>query len=111
MGRHPWTYDQAETMRDRHAVADGRIVRLSPTEPTTFGAELVQNYVTTPGTSLVRRSVLQAVGGFEAATEPCDDWDMNLRLCRHGHFAFVDKIVLNWRRLESAASQRSTRWR
>jgi glycosyltransferase involved in cell wall biosynthesis len=103
--------DQAQTMRARRAVADGRIVALSLTEPTTFGAELVRNYVTTPGTSLVRRSVLEAVGGFEAATEPCDDWDMNLRLCRHGNLAFVDKIVLNWRRLSSAASHVSTRWR
>jgi glycosyltransferase involved in cell wall biosynthesis len=103
--------DQAETMRARRAVKDGRIVPLPITEPTTFWAELVRNYVTTPGTSLVRRSVLEAVGGFEAATEPCDDWDMILRICRRGDLAFVDKIVLNWRRLASAASQVSTRWR
>src|SRR4029077_7115109 len=90
--------DHADNSRNRVAVADRSIVKLPQSAPTTFESELVKNYITTPGTSVVRRTALQAVGGFEASTVPCDDWDMNLRIARLGPFAFVDEILLNWRR-------------
>lgn len=107
-----WPHDDhAERTRERVAVVDGRIVPLSVAEPTSFGAELVRNYITTPGTSVVRRSAQAAAGSFESATVPCDDWDMNLRVCRRGPFAFVDQVVLNWRRHLNSASQTSKRWR
>jgi glycosyltransferase involved in cell wall biosynthesis len=103
--------DHAEATRKRVATVGERLVPLPLTSPTTFGAELVRNYITTPGTSVVRRSVQEAVGSYEAATVPCDDWDMNLRICRRGDYAFVDKIVLNWRRHDAAASHTTKRWR
>lgn len=103
--------DHAEGMRHRTCVEGGRVVPLPVTSPTTFGAELVRNYITTPGTSVVRRSVMAQVGGFEPSAVPCDDWDMNLRICRRGDFAFVDRIVLNWRRHPGATSNSSKRWR
>jgi glycosyltransferase involved in cell wall biosynthesis len=105
------TDDHPERTRDRVAVVGDRVVSLPLSAPTTFGAELIKNYITTPGTSLVRRPVLEAVGGFEASTVPCDDWDMNLRICRRGDYAFVNEILLNWRRHAGAASQSSKRWR
>jgi glycosyltransferase involved in cell wall biosynthesis len=103
--------DHAERTRKRWAVAGDKVVLLPLTEPTTFGALLIENYVTTPGTSLVRRPVMEAVGGFEASVEPCDDWDMNLRISRRGGFAFVNEVVINWRRHDTAASHLSNRWR
>jgi glycosyltransferase involved in cell wall biosynthesis len=103
--------DHAERTRKRWAVAGDQVILLPLTAPTTFGALLVENYVTTPGTSLVRRHVLQVVGGFEPTTEPCDDWDMNLRISRKGGFAFVNEVVINWRRHDTAASHLSNRWR
>lgn len=103
--------DHADSMRNRVAVVGNRIVEIPRSSPTTMGAVLVKNYITTPGTSVVRRQELAAVGGFEPATVPCDDWDMNIRLTRRGPFAFVDEIVLNWRRHDNAASNVSERWR
>jgi glycosyltransferase involved in cell wall biosynthesis len=103
--------NHAERTRKRSAVVGEKVVLLPLTASTTFGALLIENYVTTPGTSLVRRGVMEAVGGFEPTTEPCDDWDMNLRISRRGDFAFVNEVVLNWRRHDAAASRLSNRWR
>ena len=103
--------DHTDNSRNRVAVADRSIVKLPQSAPTTFESELVKNYITTPGTSVVRRTALQAVGRFEASTVPCDDWDMNLRIARLGPFAFVDEILLNWRRHPAATSNSRKRWR
>jgi glycosyltransferase involved in cell wall biosynthesis len=103
--------DKAEQIRNRKAVANGRIAPISPTGSTPFNALLIENYVTTPGTSIIRRSALEAVGGFDPVTEPCDDWDMNLRLARLGDLVFIDEILLSWRRHSMAISYLSTRWR
>lgn len=103
--------DHPENMRNRKAVIAGKVLPIPRTAATSFGALLIENYVTTPGTSMIRRSALEAVGKFEAETEPCDDWDMNLRLARLGDFVFVDEILLNWRRHSLAISNVSKRWR
>ncbi|MFT3925218.1 MAG: glycosyltransferase family 2 protein [Myxococcales bacterium] len=103
--------DHADNVRHRSAVVGERVAPIPQSAPTSFGAVLVKNYITTPGTSLVRRTAFQRVGGFEASTVPCDDWDMNLRIARLGDFAFVDKILLNWRRHAGATSNLSKRWR
>lgn len=103
--------DHADQVRNRHAVVGGSIVPIPRSSPTTFGALLIENYVTTPGTSVVRRAAFDAVGSFDGNLEPCDDWDMNLRLARLGDFVFVDEVLLSWRRHSMAISNVSTRWR
>jgi glycosyltransferase involved in cell wall biosynthesis len=103
--------DHADRTRKRLAIAGEEVVPLPLTARTTFGALLIENYVTTPGTSVVRRHIMDDVGGFESTIEPCDDWDMNLRISRRGGFAFVNEVVINWRRHDTAASHLSNRWR
>jgi glycosyltransferase involved in cell wall biosynthesis len=103
--------DHAENMRKRRAVVGKEIVRIPRSAPTSFGAFLLHNYVTTPGNSMIRRSALAAVGKFDPATEPVDDWDINLRLARLGDFVFVDEILLSWRRHSMAISNVSKRLR
>jgi len=103
--------DRAEQMRNRHGVVDGKVVPLPRSAPTSFGALLLENYITTPGTSMVRRSTFETVGNFTAGIEPCDDWDMNLRISRLGGFIFIDEILLSWRRHSMSISQVSKRWR
>ncbi|HET7543372.1 MAG TPA: glycosyltransferase [Polyangiaceae bacterium] len=103
--------DHPENIRNRRAVIGDKIVPIPRSAATSFGALLIENYVTTPGTSMIRRSALESVGKFAADTEPCDDWDINLRLARLGDFVFVDEILLNWRRHSLAISNVSTRWR
>jgi glycosyltransferase involved in cell wall biosynthesis len=103
--------DHAERMRNRRAIVGEDIVPLPRTAPTSFGALLMENYVTTPGTSAIRRSAFDAVGKYDGTLEPCDDWDMNMRVARLGDFVFVDEILLSWRRHSMAISNVSTRWR
>jgi glycosyltransferase involved in cell wall biosynthesis len=96
--------DHAESTRHRVAVSGDEIVPVPQAAPTSFYAMLIRNYVTTPGTSLVRRDVMASLGGFYAPTVPCDDWDLNIRLARLGPLAFVDDILVNWRRHDGATS-------
>jgi glycosyltransferase involved in cell wall biosynthesis len=104
--------DLMESMRHRREIRNGGYVDLPVSAPTSFEAELVRNYVVTPGTSLVRRRVFESLGGFAPTTTPCDDWDMNLRIARHGGFALVDQVLLNWRRHPGNASNTvGKRWR
>jgi glycosyltransferase involved in cell wall biosynthesis len=101
--------DLADQARHRRAIHDGRFVDLPVSEPTSFEAELVVNYVVTPGTSLIRRHVFESLGGFDAAAVPAEDWEMNLRIARRGGFALVDHVILNWRRHPNSASNTSKR--
>jgi len=104
--------DLMESMRHRREIRGGRYVDLPVSAPTSFQAELVKNCVVTPGTSLVRRRVIESLGGFAPTTDPCEDWDMNLRIARHGGFFLVDQVVLNWRRHPgSISSTAGNRWR
>jgi GT2 family glycosyltransferase len=59
---------------------------------------------------MIRRSAFEKVGRYEAGVEPCDDWDMNLRIARLGGFVFIDEILLSWRRHSMASSNVSKRW-
>jgi hypothetical protein len=51
------------------------------------------NWVVTAGLHLLRRSVLAAVGDFDESTDPADDWDIALRVSRHGDIGFVPRVA------------------
>jgi glycosyltransferase involved in cell wall biosynthesis len=104
--------DLEEKLRDeRRALVGRRVVAWTRDVPTTFAALAVHNCIVTPGVLLIRRAALEAVGGFDPATVPCDDWDLSLRLSRRGDIGYTDRILLNWRRHEINQSDRSSRWR
>jgi len=109
-GNPPPGDDLEERMRERVALRDGHPVRLGPQDPTTFAALALQNWVVTPGTHLIRRPVLERVGGFDVETPPADDWDMNVRVARVGDIGYVDRPLLRWRR-HAGAQSNSGRWR
>ena len=46
---------------------------------------------------IVRRELLEQIGGFDSSCVPCDDWDLWLRLARICRFAFVDELTLDYR--------------
>ncbi len=94
-------------MRKREVLRNGRIVTLAPHEPTTFAALAFQNWVVTPGTQLIRRDVVERVGGFDAETTPADDWDMAIRVSRVGDIGCVGHALLRWRRHAQAQSYHS----
>ena len=100
-----------EHLRHRRAFQEGHVVPLQPHEPTTFGALVFHNWVVTPGTALLRRDVLQLVGGLDTTTDPCDDADLAIRASRFGDIGFVDRALLRWRRHPDTLSFTSPCWR
>jgi glycosyltransferase involved in cell wall biosynthesis len=97
--------------RDRRGFRAGRLTAFGPDEPTSFGALVHHNWITTLGTALLRRSAVTDIGGFDPATVPADDADYMIRLSRLGDFGFVDRSIVQWRRHPEAQSIRSTKWR
>ena len=97
--------------RRRSGFHGGRLVGVDPGAPTTFAELIVHNWVLTPGTHLIRRSVIAQVGPFDVSTDPADDWDMALRISRFGAIGFVDRALLLWRRHGSTLTTTSPRWR
>ena len=90
--------DLADSMRRRCAVTANGLTDVPVSEPTTFSMMLVRNWPVTPGTCLIRRSVLDKVGVYDPKTTHAEDWDLNIRLARAGNLALVDRVVLDWRR-------------
>ena len=76
--------DLADQMRHRQEWANGRLSDVPQTSATPFSAMIVQNWVVTPGTSIIRRAALDRIGVLDPATSPADDWDLNVRLTRLG---------------------------
>lgn len=110
-GRPPPGDDLFEQMQGRRAFDDGGVVPLGLDEPTTFRAVAFHNWIVTPGVHLIRRTVLDDVGGFDPATVPADDWDLALRISRCGDIGFLEKQVLWWRRHDATYSETSARFR
>ena len=103
--------DLEELSRARRGFRNGELVELSVDEPTTFGELVHHNWVVTPGTQLLRRSVVDAVGEFDPRTDPADDADFVIRVSRLGDIGFVDRSILQWRRHPETLTNTSPRWR
>ena len=103
--------DLEEHMRERAGYHDGRLAPVPLDVPTTFEDLVNENWIVTSGLLLIRRSVVAAVGRYDPATDPADDWDYALRVSRHGGLAFVDRVVLLWRRHDDNLTSTSPRWR
>jgi glycosyltransferase involved in cell wall biosynthesis len=108
---HPFDNDDlANSMRRRYVSRGGQHVQLEAGSRTPYEAMLLKNCVVTPGTTLIRRSALDAVGDLDPSTAPADDWDLLIRLARRNDLIFVDHIVLNWRRHPDSLANTSKRW-
>ena len=103
--------DLEERMRDRVRIGRDRLVPVAAEEPTTFAGLVYHNWVITPGLHLVRREILDRVGQYDPTTDPADDWDLAIRVSRHGDIGFVDRTVLNWRRHDHTLTNTSPKWK
>ncbi len=90
-------------LRNRRAVAGRAIVAWELHLPTTFDVLVCQSFIPASGV-IVRRNILDRVGNFDMYCEGAEDWDMWLRLSQFGHFAFVDRVVYNYRLHDSNMS-------
>lgn len=111
-GVQPPGDDLVDVLRHRFGFRDGRLVELGPADgPTTFTEFAHSNWIVTPGTMLVRRRVADAVGGFDPDVVPADDWDLAVRVSRHGPVGYIDESLLRWRRHAGAQSYQSNAYR
>ena len=63
--------------------------------------------ILSPGQTLIRRTALDAVGGFAPDIWGSDDWDLYLRLARLGSFIYQPRIALHYRTHANNASGRA----
>ena len=63
-------------------------------ETITFERLLCRNSIISPGQVLIRKSALEAVGGFGAVRGGADDWDCWLRLAKHGKILANEHVSL-----------------
>lgn len=60
---------------------------------------------TTPQTLLIRKSLIESVGGFDETLKINEDWDLAMRLAQHTSFAFLDEpLVIIYRTPSSVSS-------
>lgn len=64
-----------------------------------------RNWIVTPGQTLIKRSAILAVKGFDAGIWGCDDYDLYIRLARRGQFIYVNRTALFYRRHNANASR------
>jgi glycosyltransferase involved in cell wall biosynthesis len=92
----------------RRALVGNRIRELALDAPTDFSALLWGTAIFPPGLLLAKRAAYLKAGPFDTSLAAGADWDMLLRLVRHGHFAFLPEVVLLYRRHDQNAGARST---
>lgn len=102
--------DSAIQNFQRKKLVEGRVVNAARDEPTTAAMVVYDNLIPTPGVAIIRRSAINRLleSGrplFDPVAAPLDDWDFWLRLTRLGDMAFLDRVVLEWRRHDQAGSQ------
>ena len=65
---------------------------------------LIADFIHSGSNTLIRKSALDEVGGFDADCSGCADWDMWLRLSAIGDFALVPQHQIIYRRAATSMS-------
>lgn len=84
-------------MRARNRFEGGQVVACQPQDLTTFACFAYGPCIPSPGGVLISRSALEAIGNFDQATAPCDDYDLYIRLARLGGMVMVDRVLFGYR--------------
>jgi glycosyltransferase involved in cell wall biosynthesis len=100
-----WAYGGEVTVDRLLRVRDGA----PPASPTAVVANLRRHNAVPAGASnvIVRRNVLDTVGGFDAALQTSEDWDLWLRLAEVGAPACVSRPLVALRTHGGMASRRT----
>ena len=96
---------EREYHKKRIGAVGGRVAAVPEDAPTTFAIEAVSNCIATPGQTLLRRDILNRVGPLCVECNPCDDWEMYLRITQIGPIALVNRTVIGWRQHENNVSR------
>jgi GT2 family glycosyltransferase len=78
-----------------------------PTVDDLYGEMLERSYICPPGSALFRRAALDAVGGWKSDPRRwgVEDYDVYLRVARHGPIGTVQDVVNEYRRHASSQGQ------
>ncbi|MCW3055584.1 MAG: glycosyl transferase family 2 [Chthonomonadales bacterium] len=95
--------------RERIGYKDGKIVPWPADAPTTFETLIHIGRVYPPGILLARREIYDRVGAWDAELAATQDWDMVVRVSRHGPIRFLDRVVLYYRKYAGSVSTDSDR--
>ncbi|NOY62861.1 MAG: glycosyltransferase family 2 protein, partial [Gammaproteobacteria bacterium] len=55
--------------------------------------EIVLGDLILPSTILIKREILEAIGGFKESYKVNEDFEFHVRVCRHGRVAFIDSAT------------------
>lgn len=94
--------------RDRLALQRRELRSLPADRPTDFNVLINGNVLFPPGLVLARRSAYDAVGPFDEQLHGAEDWDMLIRLSRLGSLAFIDEVLLDYRRHDNNLGAKPT---
>jgi glycosyltransferase involved in cell wall biosynthesis len=64
-----------------------------------------QNWMRSPGQTLIRTETFRAVGGFDPSVWGCEDWELFLRLADAGEFVYENRLALRYRNHPNNASK------
>lgn len=93
-----------ERLRQRPTVRHGRLAVLPPTADTDATSLAVAGRIWPPAVALLRRDVVDRVGGFAEDLLLSEDWHFFARAARQGPLAFVDVVVARYRRHPGSAT-------
>lgn len=85
-----------------HAYSDRRIRR----DGDVYAALLRSNFIFSGSNTMIRRAVLDRVGGFDETLRAVEDWELHVRIARHHPFACVPRVVLRYRLTDDSLSSR-----
>jgi glycosyltransferase involved in cell wall biosynthesis len=75
-------------------------------EGNVYAELLVNNFLASGSNPLIRRQALEAVGEFDPALPPCEDWDFYLRLAARWPFVLVPKPQILYRQSSGSAASK-----
>jgi hypothetical protein len=71
-----------------------------------YASHLSNNHVGNGSNLLVRRDAILAENGFDTSLSHCEDYDLQLRILRHGKIELVPEYLIGYRRRPNSASTR-----
>lgn len=82
---------------------------VSRIEGEVYNTFLCHNFIGNASSSLIRRSSLEKVGGYDtelyaSQAQGCEDWDLSLRLAEHYQFGVVPEFLVGYRKNPKAMS-------
>ena len=83
--------------RARHSGRSGRLQAWPDDRDSTFATIVTASTIFPPGLVLMRRSIYESIRGYDVSSVE-GDWDLLIRASRHGPLAYVNEVILLYRR-------------